>query len=1522
MTTRITTSNIDPTALIAIQGPIISSIQVTSNNYVVLDDTAVDTAGGFIRINGNNFTSSTQVIIGSQLATSVTFVNSSTLNVQVPAQSAGTYTVYITNNNGDVAIMVMGVTYSSIPAWSTGSTLPGGVVNNSLSIQLNASGDGSITYAVANGSSLPPGLTLSSNGLLSGAVTGITSETTYNFNVNAIDAQLQDASRTFSITIAANDPNFRNITTLLSASNPSSTFVSDASANSFAITVNGDARPSNFGPYTPGYYSNYFTSTNAFTVPDSAAWDLNTDITVEAFCYLESYNTSDQYYIVSQVATGQRAWGFGLTNGKLQVYYTTNGSTDTFIYSNSFTVTAGQWYHFAFTRTSAGVYTFYVNGVATGSTTDATVIFTSNQPLTIGQFGNFGISTLGWKGFISNLRFVRGSIVYTGNFTPSTTPLTAITNTQLLTCQSNRFIDNSTNNFTVTVSGSMSVSGFDPFVPSASFAGRGSAFFDGTGDFLSAPDNAALNLGSGDYTIEGWWYFTDTSNQAMVSKYTANNGYVVQYQANTLRMVLGLGSSDAVYSFAWTMIPNTWNHVAITRSGTSGRAFVNGVQIGSTTTFTTSNTSAAATLQIGSTHTVSELTRGYVTDVRIVKGTAVYTANFTPPTAPLTAIANTSLLTLQNNQPNNNSMFLDNSTNNFNITRNGNVTQGTFSPYGGGWSNYFDGSTTYLNTSSSANLGFGTGDFTVEFFIYPTATPSTCSLYHGSTTNSFIINTTSDGRLVIRQYGIADLFTSAAALSLNTWNHVAVARSGTTISLWLNGSRSSGVTGTNSTNWATTAVYIGRADSVTNIVQGYISNVRAVKGTAIYNPANATITVPTTPLTPVSGTSLLTCADNRFIDDSANNLTITRNGSPTVQRFNPFSPTITTPTSYSAFFDGTGDWLSGIGTVSSFNFMHNTSALFTIEAWVYTGTTGAQQTIACTNGVAASASVGFWFVIETDNTLRLFVTKGSAGNPVINAVSSGTVPLNSWTHVAVTYNQSLASNNATFYINGVLSGTATKTANAPVDSNAGNALNIGSFQGGGTYMVGYISNLRITNSIVYTGAFTPSATPLTAVANTALLTCQSATLIDNSTNNFTITNNGDTAPRQFNPFGWTNITSSSAAYTTALYGGSGYFDGTGDYLLGPSGNSAFAMGTGDFTLECWLYLNAKAAGTHFFSVGNGSGTTWLLGLNNTPNFEFYAAGASRITGTTNPILSAWYHVAISRVSGSTRLFVNGVQEGSTYSDTNNYTCSSGFPIIGIRPELATPMNGYMSDLRVIKGQARYTSNFQPPIAPLTALPNTVLLNNMTSAGIYDSSMITTYETIGNASINTSVKKYGNTSLYFDGTGDHLYAPWNPGLELGSGNFTIEFWAYISGGNALYCWSTDWHYGMTFNYGGASSNRVGIWASSNGSSWNIFNADGGGNGISTGTITLNTWTHVALVRNGSTWTLYLNGTSAWTGTSSATIVTRSSDTFRIGGPWPNSGPAAFNGYMDDFRITNGIARYTANFTPPTAPFIQF
>ncbi len=180
---------------------LITSIQITDSSYNVLDDTAISTSGGYIKITGSGFKTGAVIVIGSTNATATGFVNSTTLTAQIPALTAGTYQVYVVNTDGSVGLSVNGLTASGTPTWVTGSSLTNQAVDQPISIQLSATGDGSITYALAQGSSLPSGVTLSSSGLISGTVTGIVADTTYTFTVNAIDAQLQDSPRTFTMLV-------------------------------------------------------------------------------------------------------------------------------------------------------------------------------------------------------------------------------------------------------------------------------------------------------------------------------------------------------------------------------------------------------------------------------------------------------------------------------------------------------------------------------------------------------------------------------------------------------------------------------------------------------------------------------------------------------------------------------------------------------------------------------------------------------------------------------------------------------------------------------------------------------------------------------------------------------------------------------------------------------------------------------------------------------------------------------------------------------------------------------------------------------------------------------------------------------------------------------------------------------------------------------------------------------------------------------------------------------------------------
>jgi len=272
--------------------PKITSILVTNSSYATIGGN-VSTAGGYIKAIGVGFVTGCTVVVNSNIATSVSFVSSTEVRAQLSAMSAGTYIIYLSNSDGGVAIRVNAITFSSTPSWNTTSPLPGGVNNTALSIQLGATSDSTISYTVQAGSALPTGLTLSSGGLLSGTVTGISLETTYNFTIVATDLESQTSPKAFSITIIVIDLYFKSTVLLLNAD--VTPFTSDASTNTFEISAVGTPSANVNNPLQPGYYSGYGagyfdgTNNNSLTVVNSAshaAFDmLSSNYTIEFWVY-------------------------------------------------------------------------------------------------------------------------------------------------------------------------------------------------------------------------------------------------------------------------------------------------------------------------------------------------------------------------------------------------------------------------------------------------------------------------------------------------------------------------------------------------------------------------------------------------------------------------------------------------------------------------------------------------------------------------------------------------------------------------------------------------------------------------------------------------------------------------------------------------------------------------------------------------------------------------------------------------------------------------------------------------------------------------------------------------------------------------------------------------------------------------------------------------------------------------------------------------------------------------------------
>ena len=633
-----------------------------------------------------------------------------------------------------------------------------------------------------------------------------------------------------------------------------------------------------------------------------------------------------------------------------------------------------------------------------------------------------------------------------------------------------------------------------------------------------------------------------------------------------------------------------------------------------------------------------------------------------------------------------NNLFLDSSSNALTVSSYGNATQGTFSPFSQGngyWGMYTGSSVSSGNKLSIAN-GTSAVDlagetvFTVEGWFFPTAfgaggsylvaryAPSSQSQY----SFGFYGGNWEIGFRVGGSYG--SFGTSVAQPSLNTWHHFAVVRNGSAWYLYLDGSQIASRSNSGTIDSVTAACVIGGLGTGTYDgydQPGYISNLRFLKGTALYT--GSTYTVPTSPLTAITNTTLLICQSNRFIDNSGGNVTISTVGTPAIQQFSPFNPTAAWSSSTnggSGYFDGAGDYLA----IADNNVFDLGTSSYTMEFWVY----------------PTSLTLDVPFAYQWDNSggtrLVVFVQNNTGTYSVYyndgsySFTSSNSVTLNAWNHIAFVRN----GNTFTFYINGVSGYSASNSISYPASNlpvYIGASHNAGSF----AYpYYGYISNVRVViGTAIYTTTFTPPTAPVSNVAGTQLL-CS-----------FTNAGVYDAAAKNnFETAGNAQISS-----VTAKFGSTSIkFDGTGDYLLAPNSPN-FIFNTGDFTVEAWVYPTNGAYQT-IVCLGRYSSNAGVLRIQDNNTVRWYFNDNSVGVTTTNTVTpSSWNHVCACRSGTTTRVFINGVQGGS-FTDTSNYNSTYSTVIAG-EDQGSSPVNlltGYLQDVRITKGFARYTSNFVPP----------------------------------------------------------------------------------------------------------------------------------------------------------------------------------------------------------------------------------
>jgi hypothetical protein len=627
-----------------------------------------------------------------------------------------------------------------------------------------------------------------------------------------------------------------------------------------------------------------------------------------------------------------------------------------------------------------------------------------------------------------------------------------------------------------------------------------------------------------------------------------------------------------------------------------------------------------------------------------------------------------------------NNTFLDSSTNNFTITRNGNTTQGTFTPFSQtGWSNYFNGSGSgpYLRFGSSSALTLGTGDFTIEFWVY------FISVNDGSVSYLYDMRDGGVGSFLVQEPGNTWTYRNGAdalvttgmtssTFAANQWYHLAICRASGVINFYVNGTKVSS-NPADTSNYATTYLSImsrSASDGGNNNTNSYTSNFRVVKGTAVYA---SNFTPSTTPLTAISGTSLLTCQANRFVDNSGNALTVVVDTGqpPSVQAFSPFAPTAAYDTAVvggSGYFDGSGDYLTG-PNASGGDF---STGSFTISCWVYPTT----LTGGVNHGIMSYADTGGWngwqlVARGTQKDISFEFLTGSASG---GSVTGGSIALNAWNYVVVTRSGSTVN----LYVNST--SVAATTTNSTAYGAAGSRVIVASDRTIGSLFFGYISNSKLVKQ-ANAPASIPTA-PDTNTTNTSfLLNYTNAGIFDSAAKNVLET-----------------VGDAQVSTTVAKWGTTSMkFDGTGDALKAPyTPNMDF--GTGDFTIECWVYVTNTSPGysqTVLARHGGTGGTIWIVQILDGGTSRINLAGSVNCAGTT-VAANTWTHLAFTRSGTSLRAFNNGVLI-TTVTDS---TSLSGTQVltVGAQSDIAAPLIGYLDDVRITKGYARYTATFTPPAA--------------------------------------------------------------------------------------------------------------------------------------------------------------------------------------------------------------------------------
>lgn len=1180
------------------------------------------------------------------------------------------------------------------------------------------------TYTVTEPEGTPTSITLANSGIATTGNVAITHTTSNNHVRLVFDGTTEyagDATVTLTVTDGVNTGT-GTITIDTSYYESTNTrynsLVLKTKTNSVALST---AQKSLYFDGTGDYLTSTFVDTAG-----------TGQFTAEAFFYAKVLPTSGAIMTqrAQSITTGNYAqWiVYVQSNGNLGWYNGVSGQR--VVETGAGGVVANRWYHVAITRNSSNVMTMWKDGVSVGTRSNQQQNW-NYSPFSVGANGD---GTAPFNGFISNVRWTPGTAIYTSNFIVPTSPLTALSNTKFLVAQGTT-TDNSGEGETVTTAGDVTASDNSPFesgnniTPTDASTSSHTFTVGGTTTSLttfspyrdrgyavnfqsgwSKIKNATFAFGTGDYTIEGWIYPHGTGNCDVIDLRSSgfNQGVALTLKGNNLIWPYYGGSQFTTGTIP--VLPNVWSHLALVRTSGTLKAFVNGQEDFSVSDTNNRSGTSSTDHAIGANYGGASQFDGELYDWRVTNN-AVYTGNFVPPTEPLTTISGTMLHLCRGPR------IADYSSNAYVLEPQGggnSPTQVAHTPFDRenaysesdhGGSATFPGTSDEIKTNdaSTNQVVLGSGDFTVEFWIYKhNAADSTwealISQNYAGTGGWRIYKNSGSGQL--RWYaGSTDTLLSSSdsykMLTTKAWYHAAIVRSSGTLTIYVNGKASGSISSHtyNYTGGTNGEIEIGKGTvTSTYPTDANIADVRIVSGTAVYT---GEFTPPTGPLTKTGGTYSSTTNVNTSIPDGHTklllNMTSAKIKDVSQTQSNVTLVGETAPTSEQRHFSentidfpGTSDYIT-ISDQPEFK----AGQPFCIDGWHYIDARSNYSP--CIFGNYNSHSTGSLglFAGHGSSTTTQYQLSQNGSFPAFNA---GTVAYNQWVHFAVQRN---LNEKVQVYIGGTQQGSDVASAMAlgGVGDNffigtAGDAIANSSLDGklhdfriseNFTRYPYYSAPVTLTTT--NSGMTKPDGTtPSVTASNVLLLTCHagtegSQTITDGSTHNLSITVNGNAAVSNFAPgTGMKSV----------------YFDGTGDYL---QCTLTEAPGTSDWTLEYWVYHNNIDDNDIHCAFGTYSPAFYYRNGSNA--FAYYSG-----THNTNitPVAHKWYHMVYSHdaTSNRMRVFVDGAFiEESTYNGNINSTTFR----IGDDSTSAW-MDGYISNLRLVKGQVLYSNNFTPSTSPL------------------------------------------------------------------------------------------------------------------------------------------------------------------------------------------------------------------------------